>query len=297
MTENQPQLDAATSDTSPPATGIARIPAPALFVSSAVVQYVGAGLAVGLFAVMGPGTVAWLRTLVAAVVLIAWRRPWRQRWTRRSLGMAALFGLVLVAMNTTFYFAIDYLPLGTAVAIEFLGPISVAAIGGRGARQRVALVLAAAGVLLISGFGLEWNDGTAIGLAWILGAAVAWAGYILLGRKVATGHDGMTTLSVGLAFATVIYGFGFAWGSGPAFGSWGTAASAIGVGVFSSAIPYAIDQLNMKRLQAASFALLSALLPATAAVIGCVMLGQWPNLAELVGLAAVSVAVVLSSRR
>ena len=103
-----------------------RIPAPALFLASGFTQYAGAALAIGLFAVIPAASVAWWRLAVSAVVLLAWRRPWRQSWTRRELAAAALFGVVLATMNVVFYVAIEYLPLGTAVAIEFLGPVAVA---------------------------------------------------------------------------------------------------------------------------------------------------------------------------
>ena len=108
---------------------------------------------------------------MSAVVLLAWRRPWRQSWTRRELGAAALFGVVLATMNVVFYIAIDYLPLGTAVAIEFLGPVAVAGVTGRGWRDRVGIALAAVGVVLLAGVQLEGGLTTdvVIGLVAILG--------------------------------------------------------------------------------------------------------------------------------
>src|SRR5690606_6078026 len=128
----------------------ARVPAPVLFVGSGLTQYVGAAIAVGLFAVAGSAETAWLRILVAALVLLAWRRPWRLGWTRRALGAAIAFGLVLTAMNIAFYLAVEHLPLGLAVAIEFSGPVAVAAITGR-ARERWGGLLAAVGVVVLSG--------------------------------------------------------------------------------------------------------------------------------------------------
>src|SRR5674536_213101 len=108
-----------------PVHAVDRLPAPALFFASGLTQYLGAALAIGLFAVMPPATVAWLRIVIAAVVLLLWRRPWQQAWTRGDLLVLAAFGAVLAAMNITFYTAIHYLPLGTAVAIEFIGPVAV----------------------------------------------------------------------------------------------------------------------------------------------------------------------------
>ena len=111
-----------------PSSGGRTAPAPALFVLSGLTQYAGAAVAVRLFDTLSPPTVAWARIAVAAVVLLAWQRPWRQSWDSRSLLLAAGFGTVLAAMNVSFYVAIAHLPLGTAVAIEFLGPVAVAAV-------------------------------------------------------------------------------------------------------------------------------------------------------------------------
>src|SRR6476646_4321103 len=126
-----------------------RVPAPVLFLGSGFTQYCGAALAIGLFAVIPAASVAWWRLAVSAVVLLAWRRPWRQPWTRREPGAAALFVVVLATMNVSFYIAIEYLPLGTAVAIEFLGPVVVAGATGRGWRDRIGIALAAAGGVLV----------------------------------------------------------------------------------------------------------------------------------------------------
>src|SRR4029077_9987546 len=133
------------------------------------------------------------------ILLLAWRRPWRQRWTRRELGGAALFGIVLATMNVSFYIAIDYLPLGTAVAIEFLGPVVVAGVTGRGWRDRIGIGFAAVGVVLLGVVQREGGLSTEviIGLLAILGSAVSWAGYILLGRRIAVKRDGISALAVG----------------------------------------------------------------------------------------------------
>src|SRR5690606_33426607 len=113
---------------------VGRVPVPALFIGSGLTQYVGAALAVGLFARVPAAGVAWLRILVAAVVLVLWRRPWRVARSRRDLALIAVFGVTLALMNVAFYLAIEHLPLGTAVAIEFIGPVVVAAVTGAGWR-------------------------------------------------------------------------------------------------------------------------------------------------------------------
>ncbi|RHA43726.1 EamA family transporter [Cellulomonas rhizosphaerae] len=273
------------------------MPAPLLFVLSGLTQYAGAALAVGLFATVAAPTVAWLRILVAAVVLVAWRRPWRTRWTRRDLGTVLLFGVVLAAMNVTFYVAIDHLPLGTAVAIEFAGPVAVAALTGRGWRERVAIGVAALGVVLLAGVSLDAGPDARTGLVAALLAAAFWAAYILLGRRVATGASGgVTGLAVAMTVGALVFAPFLAAGAAPVLDDPALAAAVVGVGVLSSVIPYAIEQVVLRRVRAATFAVLLALLPATAAVVGAVALHQVPHGLEVMGLLLVSGAIALTAR-
>ncbi len=278
---------------------IDRIPAPALFVASGFTQYAGAALAVGLFTVVSAASVAWWRLAVSAVVLLAWRRPWRQQWSRRDLAGAALFGVVLATMNVVFYIAIDYLPLGTAVAIEFLGPVAVAAFTGRGWRDRVGIGLAALGVVLLAGVQLEAgvNSEVVIGLLAIGASAAAWAGYILLGRRIAVKRDGISALAVGMTAGALLYCPLAIGAVAPVVGDAGRLAAVIGIAVLSSVIPYAIEQVVLRRVTAARFSILLALLPVTAAVTGAVLLSQRPSLLEVVGMVLVCAAIVLSGRR
>ena len=180
-----------------------RTPPALLFLISGFGQYYGLALAVGLFASASATAVAWARIAIAAVVMIPWRRPWRQRWSRREWLASAAFGVVLALMNLTFYTAADHLPMGPAVAIEFTGPIAVAAFTGRGWRMRVGVVLATLGIVLLAGAEVSggWTRDSLIGLAAILAAALCWAIYILLGRSIATARDGVTSLAVGMAVA------------------------------------------------------------------------------------------------
>ena len=277
---------------------LGRIPAPALFVASGLTQYLGAALAVGLFAQIAPAGMAWLRVLVAAAVLLAWRRPWRLHWTRRDVAVAAAFGTALGLMNVTFYIAIAHLPLGTAVAIEFIGPVAVAAVTGSGWRERAGIAMAACGVVLLAGVTLTLGrDDARIGLAAILTAAACWAAYILLGRRVATAGDGVTRLAVAMSAAAIVLAPFLARLGAPVLGSWTLAAAVVGVAVLSSVIPYAVEQVVLRRVPPATFAVLLALLPATAALIGAVVLRQLPHLLDVVGLVLVSGAIALTSRR
>lgn len=294
---------------------LGRVPAPALFAVSGLAQYGGAALAVALFAVIPSPTVAWLRIAVAALVLLAWRRPWRARWTRADLGAAAAFGVVLAAMNVSFYVAIDVLPLGTAVAIEFLGPVAVAAVTGRTWRERLGIVVAAVGVVLLAGVELSTGGEDSVrGLVAIGIAAACWAGYILLGRRVAQGRrgpgadappgsdarpapDGITSLAVGMTAGALVGAPFLAGPAAPVLTDAGLALAVVGIAVLSSVVPYAIEQVVLRRVTAATFAVLLAMLPATAAVVGAVALRQWPHGWEVVGLLCVSVAIVLTATR
>lgn len=297
------------SPTAPPArrrldAALARVPAPALFVTSGVAQYSGAALAVGLFALAPPHTVAWARALVSAVVLLVLIRPWRSPWTRATLVQTSVFGVVLVVMNMLFYLAIHYLPMGAAVAIEFAGPALVAAWGSRSLRSRLAVLLAVAGVASISLVGLQWDAAGAdtgallLGLLAAASAGALWAWYMVLAGRIAAVRDGQASLAVGTTVAVVVLAPVAAPFAGPLLTSGaGVWLAVIGVGVLSSVIPYLLDQVAIVRLGTAAFALLNALLPATATVVGLVALQQRPTPGEIVGLVAISVAVALTPRR
>lgn len=285
--------------TARPATGLDRVPAPMLFVVSGLTQYAGAAVAVGLFALLGAPDVGWWRILLAAVVLLAWRRPWRRRPARRELVAAGLFGIVLAAMNIAFYIAIGHLPLGVAVAMEFLGPVVVAAVTGRGWRERAAIVVAAGGVVLLAGVTLDSGlprEDVLIGLAAVLAAATCWAGYIVLGKRVAGAGSGIDGLAVGMAVGALVFAPFFGASVPEVVGDPGLLLFLLVVAVCSSVVPYVLDQVVMRRVGTATFAVLLALLPATAAVVGAVALRQLPTWPELVGLALVSGAIAMTAR-
>jgi inner membrane transporter RhtA len=275
-----------------------RLPPQSLFVLGALTQYVGAALAVLLFARVPVIGVAWLRVLAAAVVMALWARPWRLRdggaWTPARLRLVAGFGLALAGMNACFYLAIDHLPLGTAVALEFVGPIAVTALGSRGRRDVVALATAACGVLLLADVHVS---GSPLGVALALAAGAFWGGYVVLGHRVAAdaaigGRQGLAAAMAIGALALAPFG---APGSLDAVLAPALLLACVGVGLMSSVIPYALDQVAMARLPRARFALLLALLPATATVAGLVVLGQVPGVAEAAGIALVVAATALGS--
>jgi inner membrane transporter RhtA len=271
-----------------------RLPPPSLFVTGAISQYVGSALAVLLFASVPAAGVAWLRVLASAGVLVAWRRPWRTPWTAARLRLVAAFGLALALMNLCFYEAIDRLPLGTAVAIEFCGPIAVAALGSRTRRDVAALVLAFAGVLALTDVHLAGSPG---GLALAAGAGVLWAGYVVLGHRVAADSESAPQdgLALGMAIGAVTLAPALVPSAVPAFESPPLLAACLGVGIMASVVPYALEQVAMRRLPRARFALLLALLPATAAIVGAIVLGQVPGVLEATGIALIVAAASLRS--
>ena len=267
-------------------------------------MYVGAALAVGLFDRLAPAAVAELRLIGAALVLLAWRRPGPAAWRGVRLARAGLFGLATALMNVAYYEAIARLPLGTAVAIEFTGPVLVAALASRRFRDLGAAGLAAVGVLLIAD--VRWS-GSPAGVLWALGAAAMWAAYILLGKRVARAGSGIDDLATGFTVAAVVLlpllGVGGT-GATTAFGVTNLAPLAdpivitlsVGLGVLSSVVPYVLDQVVLRRVGQARFAVLLALLPATATLVGLVLLGQLPGALEGVGIVLVIAAVAVRSR-
>jgi inner membrane transporter RhtA len=262
-----------------------RLPPQAWFVGSAVFHYLGPAFAVLLFVRVGPLGTAWLRIAAAAIVLFAWRRP---TGLMRDPLLLSL-GAVLALMNCCFYLAIDRLPLGTVAAIEFLPVILLAALGARTRRNGLALVLAVGGVYLLTGVRLA---GEPLGIALAFANAGLFALYIVLSHRVsrASGLDGLAASMVAALVAVTPLAF---WDAVPAFGDPVAIAAGLGVGVASSVIPYVCDQMAMARLPRASYALLVSLLPATATVIGIVVLGQLPNLQEAFGVALVVIGVAV----
>ncbi len=304
-----------------------RLPPQAFFLVSAVFHYLGPSLAVLLFARVGVLGMTWLRIVTAAAVFAVWRRPWRMalRLDRRGRCVLVAFGGVLAAMNTLFYLAVDRLPLATVGAIEFLGIVLLAALGARTGRNAAALALAVAGVATITDIRIA---GRPLGFAFAFGNCALFMLYVILGHKIANtgpgraeapgradvsgvaelpggaaapgaaaaGRDMMSGIDQ-LGAAMLIAALAITpFGLGPAVR---TLASPLlllagaGVGVCSSVIPYVTDQLAMARLPRATFALMLALLPAFATLIGAVVLGQIPTVPELAGIALVMAGIAI----
>lgn len=264
------------------------------FVVSAVFHYLGPAFAVLLFARVDVVGVAWLRIASAAAIFALWRRPWRAYATLDRPGRRLLltWGAVLAVMNVCFYLAIDRLPLGTVAAIEFLPVIVLAAIGARTRRNLLALAVAVPGVYLLTGVQL---GGEPLGVALAFANAVLFAGYIVLAHRVSRygGLQGIDGLAASMLIAAVVVTPFGGWAAAPVFADPVALAAGIGVGVSSSVIPYVADQLAMRRLPRATYALMVSLLPATATVIGIVVLAQFPSLVDVAGVALVIAGVAL----
>jgi len=277
---------------------VSRLPPHAYFVVSAVFHYLGPAFAVLLFARVDSLGVAWLRIASAAVIFALWRRPWRV-W--RSLDgptrwLLAGWAAVLAVMNSCFYLAIERLPLGTVAAVEFLPVIALAALGTRTGRNALALLLAAGGVYVLSDVRLA---GSPLGFAFAAANALLFALYIVLGHRVARSPQvgGIDGLALSMLIAAVVAApIGFA-DAVPAFADPVALLAGIGVGVASSVIPYVCDQLAMARLSRGTYALLVSLLPATATVIGIVVLAQVPTAVEVLGVALVVAGVAVRRDR
>ena len=264
------------------------------FILSAVAQYAGAIIAIRLFDDISPATVAWLRVLSAALILLAFSaRRSHKKWSRRDLYWVAAFGASTALMNMFFYLAIDRLPLGKGVTIEFIGPIAVAALRTRTMRNTIALLCAAIGVIVLGGVELGNEP---LGLVFILAASVMWAGYIVMGSRVALADRGVSGLALGLLFGGIVITPFAAGDAGAAFSSGKILIGCILVGLLSNAIGYGIDQSTLRRIPIRRFSVMLALLPVCAAIFGFVFLHQSPSLFDLLGMAFVLTGVAVQER-
>ena len=273
-----------------------RLPPQSFFLVSAIFHYLGPAFAVLLFTRIDVLGVAWLRIASAAAVFAVWRRPWRLagKLGKRQLGLLLALGAVLAAMNSVFYLAVDRLPLSTVGAIEFCGTVLLAIIGTRTGRNAVALMLTTGGVALITSIRLT---GHPLGFVFAFGNCVLFMVYVMLGHRMANAGGGIDRLAASMLIALIVatpVGLG---GALPAFGHPVLLAAGAGVGVCSSVIPYATDQLAMARLPRATFALMLALLPVFATLIGAIVLRQLPTAADVAGIACVAAGVALHNER
>jgi inner membrane transporter RhtA len=270
------------------------VPPHAWFAVSAVFHYLGPSFAVLLFPAIGVLGVAWLRIASAAAIFAPWTKPWRtvKKADARTRLLLVGLGVCLAVMNTAFYLALDRLPMSLVAAMEFVGTIGVAFYGLRTGRNLAALALTVAGVFLL--IDVKWSSDP-VGLFWAALNGALFVGYIVLGHRISESgaSGGVDLLGAAMAIAFVfIMPIGIV-EAAQAFGSVELMLAGIGVGVCSSVIPYISDQLAMSRLPRASFALMLALLPAMATLIGVIVLAQIPSLQDSIGVLLVMAGVAI----
>jgi inner membrane transporter RhtA len=256
--------------------------------SIASVQF-GSAFAAKLFDQAGPGGVVFLRLGLSGALLLAISRPTLRGRTRADLGAALAFGLVLGSMNWSFYEALDRLPLGVAVTIEFLGPLAVAVAGSRRALDLLWVLLAGGGVALLALRGSHHGI-TAFGVVLAMFAGTCWAMYILLSKRVGSAFAQLDGLAIALGVGTLLVVPAGVIEGGGALGRPGVLAGGLAVALLSSLIPYSLEIVALRRLSSATFGLLMSLEPAMAALAGVLVLRQ-----SLSGILLVAVAMVIAA--
>ncbi len=258
-----------------------------ILVSISSVQ-IGSALATTLFDQVGPAGAVLLRAAFGALILTAIWRPGLRSLSRDDWELTILFGISLAAMNFLFYEAIERIPLGIAVTLEFVGPLSVAVLSSRRRRDLLWVVLAAAGIVILSGGTGGGTDPFGAALALVAGGF--WGAYILLGKRVGERFAGGTGLARSMLVATLLLlPFGIAQGGGDFLSPEVLAVGAV-VGVVSAAIPFSLELEAMRRLASGVFGVLMSLEPAVASLVGLIALSQNLSITELLGMILVVVA-------
>ncbi|MGY1641893.1 EamA family transporter [Geodermatophilus sp. SYSU D00703] len=288
-------------DTVPPSSSTGRGagsgPAVLMVLGSCVSLQVGAASAAQLFASMGSAGVTLLRLLVAAAVLLIVTRPHAHRWTRQQWTAVVAFGVSLAGMNGFFYAAIARIPLGTAVTIEFLGPLVLAAVLSRRVRDLGWVLLAAAGVVLL---GLAAHGGAGpgldrVGVLCALLAGAFWAGYVLTSARVGAAVPGQGGLAVALAVGALALVPVGAAGATTAAGQPTLLLVGAVTGLLASVVPYTLELSALRRLPPSVFGVLLSLEPAVAALAGWVLLAQPLGAGEAVAVGVVVAASIGST--
>lgn len=285
----------ALAETRPRGPGVlTRTPSPILVLGGIASVQFGSAVATTLFARTGPGGAVLLRLMTATIVLLLVWRPALRTRTRRELLLAALFGLVLATMNTTFYEAIKRIPLGIGVTIEFIGPLTVAIAGSRRRLDLLWVALAAIGIAALMHGGDRGLD--ALGVALALIAGCMWGCYIVLNARVGRAFERGTGLAIAMCVASVVaLPLGVAEG-GRQLVQPHSLAVGTAVGMLSSAIPYTLEMEALRRIATRVFGVLMSLEPAVAALAGFLVVGQGLSDRELAGIGFVVLASVGASR-
>jgi inner membrane transporter RhtA len=276
--------------------GLQSVPPTALVMLSIGSVQFGAAIAKNLFASLGPGGTVFLRIAFAALVLLVLVRPKLGSHDRNAYLITGLFGIALALMNLSFYQAIDRIPLGVAVTLEFVGPLGVAVAGSRRILDVAWVMLAAAGILLLAPLGAFGGmDLDPVGVAFALLAGCLWASYILLSARTGSAFPGGTGLVIALCVGTVVAApVGIA-AAGSALLDPRLLLAGFGVAMLSSAIPYSLELEALRKIPARVFGVLMSLEPAMAALVGLVVLGERLEIRAVVAVVCVTVAAAGAS--
>ena len=264
-----------------------------LAVGSMLSVQLGAAISISMFPEIGVAGTAWIRITIGAIGFVLIARPRYWKWSLAELKAPLLLGVITAVMTLTFLAAISRLPLGTVVAIEFLGPLSVAAMHSKSLRALAWPALALIGVVLLTE---PWQgELDLIGIGYALMAALGWALYIVVTQHVGDRFDGLDGLAISLPVAAVvtsIFGLPQAWGHV----TWHVFGIAIIAAILLPLIPWSLELFALRRLNKAAFGTLMALEPAIALVIGIIVLRQFPVVLQLIGVACVVVAGIAAER-
>lgn len=254
----------------------------------------GASLAKSLFPLVGAPGVTALRIALGTLILVAIFKPWRLRFTREQRLPLLMYGLSLGAMNYMFYLSIQTVPLGIAVALEFVGPLSVALFGSRRAIDFLWVILAVIGLWYLLPLGDNVSHVDLTGAAYALGAGACWAVYIISGQKAGEEH-GPATVAMGSLIAAIVFVPLGAFQAGELLWHWSILPLGIAVAILSTALPYSLEMIALTRIPTRTFGTLMSMEPALAALSGMVFLGETLNLQQIAALMCIVVASVGST--
>ena len=292
-----------------------RVPVFVIVLGEAIVMYAATLVAKQAFTQLDPLYAVWYRVGLCALLMLAWRHTWtaarraHMPASARDWGVVVGCGLSLALMNTMYYVAISNMNVGVATAIEFIGPLSVAVIAGRSWRERLGIVVAACGVVLLAGMSLAQPSGGTflVGLVAILVGGSMWGVYIVMGRKVASGGTPLDWLSIAMLIgwaaqslvlavpavnATIHPKAGATWAAGPG-GAWMLLGVLLVVAVCASFLPYVVDQAVMRRTTSGAFSVMQSINPAVASVVA-LMFGEIPTIWDVAGIGLVIAAVIIT---
>ena len=274
-------------------TEVVKVPAPVMAIAAMVSVQLGAALSTQLFDALTPAGSIWLRMVFAAFALLVLTRPRFRRIGRRAFLVGVLLGAVTGLMMLFYIEALARIPLGTTSAIEFLGPLGVAALRSHRRRALVWPALALCGVV---GLAQPWSGHLDYGgIAFACGAAAGWAGYILLTEKVGQQIEGLQGLAISLTVGAIVIA---PFGAGPAIGGLTPviAAAGLGLAVLAPLLPFALEFLALRRMRVAAFGTLMAVEPGIAAALGLIVLGQIPDVLQAAGVVLVVIAGIGAQR-